>query len=356
MSFSAEPDIGDDVLNALLQQFFAFNPAPAPTPPFLTSPPHSTVSIPADDDRNLPEPDQQAEHHATFLLPWLPLSWDLVVSEAYTNLYNLRSCSRSADEHSAARSLQAVRHAMVRVRHMGIELKNEDITVDNVSFRTTLTDHVFRQKLTALVSSAENAYLDRLMQFTLLLLTDQPAVDGIQRHSGLMQGHHGLPVPSPVKRYIRSLLVWDPTIGYPLWHWHNGGDNGDTALGWFGSPFVQQFLYASLISPGWLGIQHICVRPYFTWEWEPLLQGTVEAASDALAMYAVCLKADFLREHVWDQESVSPMRQSAFDEEWTRIYPYLIKIFNARPIAGLSAMESVRAQVELKTNFLFHQD
>ncbi|KAF8834368.1 hypothetical protein BDN67DRAFT_1016580 [Paxillus ammoniavirescens] len=275
------------------------------------------------------------------LVPGLPWSWNVVLLDAYIDMYNLRSCSHSIDAHSVA-VLQAIKDVLIRCGHLNMFPEDVAVAIDGDACETCLNSTVFKQNVVSAVSAAGKAYLDRLMEVTLYLLTSQVQIS--PPYTGLMLSHHGMMVPGPIKWWIRSLLKWKPDFGYQLWHWHNDNDSDVPTLhGWFGSPFVQRFLFAALISPDCLDVRHILIRPDFTWTWETPQVLTVEAISDALAMYNVCLKADFLREQRWHQDAVCPWQREAFDEERNRIYSFLAAISRALPVPGLSGVEAGQA-------------
>ncbi|KIJ57426.1 hypothetical protein HYDPIDRAFT_171704, partial [Hydnomerulius pinastri MD-312] len=120
---------------------------------------------------------------------------------------------------------------------------------------------------------------------------------------------------------------------------------------WFGNETVKDFLYAALINPGWYGLSNMSVHPDLRWSWEPLHEATIEATSDALSKYNVCIKSEYLQQHVWDRNHACPNRIAAFGEDRGIIYPFLNLVMH-RQIPNLSALENQRAYNGLLSNFL----
>ncbi|KAF8835419.1 hypothetical protein BDN67DRAFT_1015584 [Paxillus ammoniavirescens] len=333
-------DIPDDILQQLFNQFFSINPSELTdtTVTSIPSPPNSVISLGPDDEMaatasndlasNIPNGHDLAQ--ILELVPGLPWLWNVVLLDAYIDMYNLRSRSHSIDAHSVA-ALQAIKDALIRCGHLNMFPEDVAVAIDGNACETRLNNTVFKQKIVSAVSTAGKAYLDRLMEVTLYLLTSQVQIS--PPYTGLMLSHHGMTVPGPIKWWIRSLLEWKLDFRYQLWHWHNN-NNSDVP------PFRPTLSFAVLISPDCLDVQHILVRPDFTWTWETPQVLTVEAISDVLAMYNVCLKADFLRKQRWHQDAVCPWRREAFDEERNRIYSFLAAISRALPVPGLSGVEA----------------
>ncbi|KAF9237473.1 hypothetical protein BU15DRAFT_76017 [Melanogaster broomeanus] len=331
----ATPGPSDDVLDALFHQIIHVDDHPvSPEQIMLPSPPASIHSIPGHEEVTM-EVDQaqpQAIPQNTHTNP-IPHHWDLVVAEAYVEVYNHSVRGPPAPvkiSHSLA--LRAIRNTLLRLEYIDIVPLNENIVLDGENMNTSLDNERFCQRLTTIVSTAQAAYRDRLLHVTLFLLTSQPAVPalGVSRHVGLIQ--------TPATRYGTGKVPPGSTIG------------------WFGNPFIQGFLYAAIIHPGWLKVQHCRVTPDSLWTWDSLDEATIGVVSDALAMYNVCLRADILGGHDWPQfNGVCEMRMSAYSRERAVIYGYLQKLMAGHQLEGLTLRESELASTSFMSGFIRQQ-
>ncbi|KAF9230896.1 hypothetical protein BU15DRAFT_68802 [Melanogaster broomeanus] len=275
----ATPGPSDDVLDALFHQIIHVDDHPvSPEQIMLLSPPASIHSIPGHEEVTM-EVDQaqpQAIPQNTHTNP-IPHHWDLMVAEAYVEVYNHSVRGPPAPvkiSHSLA--LRAIRNTLLRLEYIDIVPLNENIILDGKNMNTSLDNERFCQRLTTIAT------------------------------------HYG-------------------TGKVPL---------GST-IGWFGNPFIKGFLYAAIIHPGWLKVQHCHVTPDSLWTWDSLDEATIGVVSDALAMYNVCLRADILGGHDWPQfNGVCEMRMSAYSRERAVIYGYLQKLMAGHQLEGLTLCEN----------------